>query len=85
MTEVPELPEPPKIPDDLAEELARNRSRLDAHGEALKAWTAMASAFYDALVSEFGDRVADKMILQWQQIWFESLYAGLMDTPPEME
>lgn len=80
-----DLPDPPDIPDDLLEELARTKSRLDAHGESLKAWTAMAAQFYDALVSEFGDRVADKMILQWQRIWFESLYAGLLDSPPEME
>jgi hypothetical protein len=80
-----ELPEPPELPDDLAEELARSQSKLDAHGESLKAWTAMAAQFYDALVSEFGDRIADRMILQWQRIWFESLYAGLLDQPPEME
>lgn len=79
------LPEPPEVPEDLLEALARQRSQLDAHAEALKAWTAMAAQFYDALVSEFGDRVADEMIIQWQRIWFESLYAGLMDTPPEVE
>lgn len=80
-----ELPEPPEIPDDLLEELAAARSKLDAHAESLKAWTAMAAQFYDSLVAEFGDRIADQILLQWQRIWFESLYAGLLDTPPEIE
>lgn len=45
----------------------------------------MAAQFYDSLVAEFGDRIADQILLQWQRIWFESLYAGLLDTPPEIE
>ena len=75
------MPEPPKLPDDLADELAFSQSRFDAHAESLKQWAMMAAQFHDYLAQEFGERLADKMILQWQRAWFDSLYAGLMDGP----
>lgn len=76
------LPEPPELPPELAEELARARSTFDAHTESLKAWAEMARAFHDELRYLFPEQLADEMLANWQKAWFDSLYSGLMDTTP---
>jgi hypothetical protein len=42
----------------------------------------MARAFHDELRYLFPEQLADAMLANWQKAWFDSLYAGLLDTTP---
>jgi len=73
------MPEPPKLPKDLADELAACRSIYDSHAEGLKAWAEMAAIFHRQLRESFEPALADSMLLAWQRVWFEWLYgSGMM-------
>lgn len=83
------LPEPPKLPKDLTEQLAAGTAAYDQHGQALVAWAEMARIFYEALLREFNNAaIARDLLMQWEQIWFTHLYiqsTGGIDDGPTSE